>query len=340
MQRLRMGVVGAGLWGANHAHVFTTLPETELVAVCDVSPERAEAMKAETGAKAAYTRHEDLIADPHVDAVSIATPDFTHTPIILAALAAGKHVLSEKPLATTLEEANAIADAAARSKAKLMVDFHNRVSPAIVQVREAVASGEIGRPVHGSARLSNTTFVPLEMLSWASRSSALWFLGSHALDALRFVLADEVKRVYAVSREGVLASRGVATKDVHLAILEFAKGTVVTMENSWLLSPDNPQVFDFKLELVGDKGQVQADPSHNGAVRRLTGKGLRYADVLGVAPTGATRVGGFVFEAIARFVDAVLRDAPLLADVADGLAATRALAAIEQSAASGRPVDL
>jgi len=335
-----MGVVGAGLWGANHAHVFTTLPETELVAVCDVSPERAEAMKAETGAKAAYTRHEDLIADPHVDAVSIATPDFTHTPIILAALAAGKHVLSEKPLATTLEEANAIADAAARSKAKLMVDFHNRVSPAIVQVREAVASGEIGRPVHGSARLSNTTFVPLEMLSWASRSSALWFLGSHALDALRFVLADEVKRVYAVSREGVLASRGVATKDVHLAILEFAKGTVVTMENSWLLSPDNPQVFDFKLELVGDKGQVQADPSHNGAVRRLTGKGLRYADVLGVAPTGATRVGGFVFEAIARFVDAVLRDAPLLADVADGLAATRALAAIEQSAASGRPVDL
>lgn len=340
MQRLRMGVVGAGLWGANHAHVFTTLPETELVAVCDVSPERAEAMKAETGAKAAYTRHEDLITDPHVDAVSIATPDFTHTPIILAALAAGKHVLSEKPLATTLEEASAIADAAARSKAKLMVDFHNRVSPAIVQVREAVASGEIGRPVHGSARLSNTTFVPLEMLSWASRSSALWFLGSHALDALRFVLADEVKRVYAVSREGVLAARGVATKDVHLAILEFAKGTVVTMENSWLLSPDNPQVFDFKLELVGDKGQVQADPSHNGAVRRLTGKGLRYADVLGVAPTGATRVGGFVFEAIARFVDAVLRDAPLLADVADGLAATRALAAIEQSAASGRPVDL
>ena len=61
------------------------------------------------------------------------------------------------------------------------------------------------------------------------------------------------------------------------------------MENSWLLSPDNPMVFDFKLELVGDKGQIQADPSHNGAVRRMTGKGLKYSDLLGVAPTGEGR---------------------------------------------------
>ena len=221
-----------------------------------------------------------------------------------------------------------------------MIDFHNRVNPAIVQLRDAVSSGEVGRPVHGSSRLSNTTFVPLEMLSWASKSSALWFLGSHVVDAWRFVLSDEVTRVYAVSREGTLASRGVATKDVHISVLEFAKGAVVTMENSWLLSPDNPMVFDFKLDLVGDKGQIQADPSHNGAVRRMTGKGMRYSDLLGVAPTGETRIGGFVLESIARFVDAIAQDAPLLADVRDGLANTRALAAIEQSAASGQPVAL
>jgi predicted dehydrogenase len=340
MDRLRVGVVGAGLWGSNHARVFGTLERTELAAVCDVSRERADAMKAQSGAAAAYTDYRDLVADPTIDAVSIATPDFTHTPIILAALEAGKHVLSEKPLATSLEEADAIAAAAARASGKLMVDFHNRVNPAIVQVRDAVASGEIGRPVHGSARLSNTTFVPLEMLSWASRSSALWFLGSHVVDALRFVLGDEIVRVYAVRRRGVLEARGVATDDVHLSTLEFAGGTVVTMENSWILSPDNPMVFDFKLELVGDAGQIQADPSHNGAVRRLTGKGLRYADLVGIAPTGPTRVGGFVLESIARFVDAVLDDAPLLADVGDGLAATRVLSAIERSAADGRPVDL
>lgn len=340
MQRLRMGVIGAGLWGSNHARVFSVLPEAELIAVCDLDAGRADAMKRQYGARFAYTDYRDLIDNPAVDAVSVATPDFTHTPIILAALRADKHVLSEKPLATTLQEADDIARAARGSKAKLMVDFHNRINPVVVQMRDAVAAGEIGRPVHGAARLSNTTFVPLEMLSWAAKSSALWFLGSHVIDALRFVLDDEVARVYAVSRQGVLAARGVATPDVHLSTLEFAKGTVVSMENSWILSADNPMVFDFKMELVGEGGQIQADPSHNGGLRRLTGQGLRYADLLGVSPTGPTRVGGFVLESIARFVDAVTAGLPLLATVDDGLATTRVLAAIEQSAATRLPVDV
>jgi predicted dehydrogenase len=340
MKTLKIGIVGAGLWGANHARVFRVLPQTDVVAVCDASRERAKAMGLETGAASTYTSYEDLIADPAVEAISIATPDFTHAPIILAALGAGKHVLSEKPLATTLQEAEAIATAAASSSGKLMVDFHNRVNPAIVQVRDAISSGEIGRPVHGYARLSNTTFVPLSMLSWASKCSALWFLGSHVVDVLRFVLADEVTRVFSISRRGVLSGRGVETEDVHLSTIEFSKGTAVVMENSWILSPDNPMTYDFKLEFVGDKGQIQADPSHNGAVRRLTGHGLKYSDLLGIAPTGDTRIGGFVLEAIAQFVDAILDDAPLLAGVEDGLATTRVLAAIERSVASGQPVDL
>jgi predicted dehydrogenase len=340
MRTLKVGVVGAGLWGANHVRVFKTLAQTEVVAVCDLSRERAEAMALDARATSTYTDYRDLIADPTVEAISIATPDFTHSPIILAALGAGKHVLSEKPLATTLQEAEAIAAAAASSTGKLMVDFHNRVNPAIVQIRDAIASGEIGRPIHGYARLSNTTFVPLHMLSWAAKSSALWFLGSHVVDVLRFVLADEVTRVFSVSRRGVLSGRGVETEDVHLSTIEFSKGTAVIMENSWILSPDNPMTYDFKLEFVGDKGQIQADPSHNGAVRRLTGHGLKYSDLLGITPTGEPRIGGFVLEAIARFVDAILDDAPLLADVKDGLTTTRVLAAIERSVASGQAVNL
>ena len=89
---------------------------------------------------------EDLISHDGLDIVSVATPDFAHTPVILAALAADKHVLTEKPLATTLNEANVVAAAAAKSKGKLMIDFHNRVNPAVVQLRDAVASGEsVGR---------------------------------------------------------------------------------------------------------------------------------------------------------------------------------------------------
>lgn len=340
MTKLRMGVIGAGLWGTNHAHTFNVLPETELVAVCDIDESRAQKMKESSGAAFALTDYRALVARDDIDAVSVATPDFTHTPIILAALKANKHVLSEKPLATTVHEAEDIAEAAAASKGKLMIDFHNRVNPILAQVRTMVQSGEIGLPRHGMARLSNTTFVPFEMLSWAAKSSALWFLGSHLVDVLRFILNDEVVRVYAVTRDGVLKAGGVDTRDFHLCILEFAGGAVVTMENSWILSRDNPSLVDFKLELVGDKGQIQADPTHNGGLRRMVEGGLRYSDYIGMTPTGETRIGGFVLESIGRFVDAVVRDAPLLADAMDGLANTKVLAAIEASAASGKAVDI
>ncbi|MBX5013688.1 Gfo/Idh/MocA family oxidoreductase [Rhizobium lentis] len=340
MSKLRMGVIGAGLWGGNHAHTFNVLPETELVGVCDLDEGRALKMRETYGARQAFTDYQKLISSDQIDAISVATPDFTHTPIILAALKADKHVLSEKPLATTVREAEEIAAAAAKSKGRLMIDFHNRVNPILAQVREMIQDGQIGLAKHGTARLSNTTFVPFEMLSWAAKSSALWFLGSHLVDVLRFILADEVVRVYSVARSGTLSAGGVDTKDFHVSVLEFSKGTVVTMENSWILSRDNPSLVDFKIEFVGEKGQVQADPTHNGGLRKIVDGGLKYNDYIGITPTGATRIGGFVLESIARFVDSVVRDAPLLADAQDGLANTKTLAAIEESVATGKAVNI
>ncbi|MGH7122147.1 MAG: Gfo/Idh/MocA family protein [Acetobacteraceae bacterium] len=340
MQRKGFAIVGAGLWGSQHAHVLSTLPEALLVGIFDTDPGRAEALRERSGARRTYPDLATLLADPEVDAVTVATPDFAHAEVILAALAAGRDVLSEKPLATTVEESETVVAAARRSGRKLMVDFHNRVSPAIAAARACVAAGEIGRPLHLSARLNNTTFVPLEMLSWAGRSSALWFLGSHAVDALRFITGDEVRRVQALRRGGYLEAKGVSTADVHLALLEFASGAIATLENSWVLPPDSPLVFDFRLEIVGEKGALQISTADNGAFRKFTGAGLRTTDLFGSVPAAGPRIGGFVYESIARFVDAVVADAPLLAGPEDGLAATRILAAIEQAAASGVAVSV
>jgi predicted dehydrogenase len=333
-------VVGAGLWGGQHARVLSTLPEADLVAVCDVDASRAEAMRTRFGARHAYTDLTELLANPEIEAVTVATPDVAHSAIILAALAAGKHVMSEKPLATDLAETERVVAAARQSGRLLMLDFHNRVNPPVAALREAIAAGELGRVIHGSLRLSNTTFVPREMLSWAGRSSALWFLGSHAVDALRFVTGDEVVRVQAVRRDGYLKGLGVDTADVHLAILQLRSGLVVTLENSWVLPPDSPMVFDFRMELVGEKGAVQVSTADNGAFRKFTGAGLRATDLFGSVPAGPGRIGGFVYEAIARFVDAVVSGGPVLATAEDGLAATRILAAIEQAAATGTTVEL
>ncbi len=336
--RKGFAIVGAGLWGSQHARVLSTLPEAALIGIFDTDAVRAEALSARFGARRTYPDLATLLADPEVEAVTVATPDFAHAEVILASLAAGRDVLSEKPLATTVEESERVVAAARRSGRKLMVDFHNRVSPAIAAAHHCVAAGELGRLLHLSARLNNTTFVPLEMLSWAGRSSALWFLGSHAVDALRFITGDEIRRVQAVRRDGRLKALGVDTADVHLALLEFASGAVATLENSWVLPPDSPLVFDFRLDIVGERGALQISTADNGAFRRFTGTGLSTIDLFGATPAAGSRIGGFVYESIARFVDAVVADAPVLAGPEDGLAATRILAAIEQAAATGTAI--
>ena len=337
---LGVGIIGTGIWGANHAQAFTTLPNTRVVAVCDIAEERARELAAAYGVGSVYADYRKLLENPAVEAVAIATPDFSHTDIILDAIKAVKHVLSEKPLATTLVEAQKISDAVKGTDRVVTVDFANRASPVFAAARADIAAGSIGKPVHANGRLSNTTWVPLEMLSWSARSSALWFLGSHLVDLLRYMFDDDVVRVFALKRNGVLKSLGVDTADVHLAMLEFAKGTIATIENSWILSPSNPQVFDLNVRIVGDGGQLDLNPSHNSAYVQLGGNGMKYKDLLGAVPVGGGRIGGFVFEALARFVDTVTTGAPLLATVEDGLKATRVLSAIEESAATGKPVDV
>ena len=338
--KARFGVVGAGLWGSFHCKTLTGLPNAELVAVCDIDPARAAEMGRQFGPASTYTDFREMVENPEIDAVTVATPDFAHAEILLAAIEAGKHVMSEKPLATTVEEAQKIAAAAARKGVKVMVDFHNRVNPAVHGLREAIRDGDIGKPLHASARLSNTLWVPLDLLSWSAKSSALWFLGSHALDTLRFVLGAEVKRVQAVRRHGHLASLGIDTADVHISLLEFDNGVVASLENSWVLPRDLPLAFDFRAEIVGETGAIQIDTAQNGAFRKYAGQGLRTADLLGVTPAAGGRVGGFVMEAIARFVDTVVDDAPLLATVEDGVQVTRVLAAIEEAARRGTAVDV
>ncbi|MBV7327231.1 Gfo/Idh/MocA family oxidoreductase [Chloroflexi bacterium TSY] len=105
MDKIGFGVVGMGILGNLHSTVYQRLSEAELVAVCDVDAARAKETAEKYGASAHYTGYEHLLNNPDVQAVSIATPDFAHQEIAVAAAEAGKHILCEKPLATTVDEA-------------------------------------------------------------------------------------------------------------------------------------------------------------------------------------------------------------------------------------------
>lgn len=341
MEQAGFAIIGTGIVGGEwHAQSYSRLPHAKLVAVCDLNEDRANEVAQKYGAEKVYTDYKDMLQNPDIHAVSIATPDFAHREFAVAAAEAGKHILVEKPIATTVEDGEAILAAAKQAGVKLMVCYHNRVNPPFANAKLAISSGEIGKPTYVYARLSNTTFVATQMLSWGSKTSALWFLASHITDMATWLIDDEPVRVYALNRSGILKGMGVDTEDLHVAMLEFRNGAVATLENAWFLPETEPMVFNFKFEILGDKGSIYINSSDHRLMEQYTTESASLPDVTAITPTGDNRLSGFVLEAVARFVDTVVYDRPVLATGEEALQVTRILVAMNESAAKGQPVDL
>ena len=335
----RFAVIGTGLWGEMHAKTYRDHPKVELAAVCDLNVERARAVAAECGAPKACADWREVAADASIDAVSVVTPDFAHTDIVVACAKAGKHVLVEKPMATTVAECELMIQAAQAGGAKLMVDFHNRWNPPFHLSYQAIRRGEIGQPRFVHCRLSNTTYVPLKMLSWAAKSSSLWFLGSHTIDMVCWMLGEWPERVYSISRRELLKRLGVDAPDFFQSILEFPSGAVAAVENSWIIPDTFPTVVESVCQLIGTEGRIDID-THTSDTLRITEKdGRRYQDVLG-APLVFGKQMGFAVESIRHFADCVINDRQPLVSAEDGLEVTRVACAIEESAATGQPVQI
>ncbi len=337
MTKRRFALIGAGIFGQVHARAYDAHPGVELAVVCDLDGERARAIASECNGQTSCTDWRSIVSDATIDAVSVATPDFAHTEIAVALARAGKHLLVEKPLAMTVEECEQIIGAARESGVKLMVDFHNRWSPAFHEAHRRLREGDLGEPKLLYFRLSNTTFVPLAMLSWAAQSSPLWFLGTHAIDMVCWLVGEWPQRVYGVRRRGVLESKGVDAPDLYQSTLEFPGGAVASIENCWLLPQSAPSVFDLKCEIVGSEATISIDTSSNRAVEVTSADGIQHIEILG-GPVVHGRQTGFMIESIKHFADCVVNDGEPLVPGEVGLEVTRAACAIERSADVGQPV--
>jgi predicted dehydrogenase len=304
--------------------------------VCDLQRDRAEALASQYGGEA-YTDVAAMLRHPGLEAVSVVTPDQAHRHVAVEAARAGKHLLVEKPLATTVEDAHAIVDAARENGVRLMVDFHNRWNPPFCAARDAIDAGHLGRIKHVYMRLHNATTVPVEMLRWSGGSSVVWFLGSHCLDLLRWLLGAEIERVSAVAGRGVLSEQGIDTDDYVVATLEFSGGQTAVLEHCWILPPNGPTIKDFKCEIIGERGAIYIDPSHNESLVVATAKGSQYPDLF-AAPLIAGSVDGFVMKSIWHFVESVRDGREPAVTGLDGLRVTQAGVAILQAAKGKAPV--
>jgi predicted dehydrogenase len=220
-----------------------------------------------------------------------------------------------------------------------MVDFHTRWSPPIYLAQQDIQQGKLGKILSAYYRLNDTVIVPTEMLSWAAQSSILWFLGSHTVDTLRFLLQDEVKRVYSVSHEGHLKSLGVDVPDLYQSILEFESGAIATIENSWVIPNSSPKVNDIKVNVTGTKGMYSMDLTNNQAVERYLEAKADHPDIL-VNPMVQEMPVGFAYESIRAFVDALALQKPIRATLEDGIKVSQVILAIFESAAQRSPVDV
>lgn len=331
-------VIGSGLWGSLHARVYSESEHARLAAVCDLDQVRASELGSRFGADS-YTDLGKMLQRDDIDAVSIVTPDFAHTDIALAAIAAGKHVLVEKPLATTSADCRRVIDAAKAAKVKLMVDFHNRWSPPFCTAKTSIDQGEIGSVRLITYRLNDTIFVPTKMLSWAGKSTVAWFIGSHSLDTVTWLIGDKVAHVYAVSKSVVLKNRGIDTPDFYAVTLEFENGAVATIENCWILPESLPNIFDLKCEIVGSEGAFFIDGSSHRLIEKHAGGQGLYPDIL-VMPEVRGKQMGFAAESIRHFIDCVVDDVEPSVTGEDGLRVTELIEAIEQSVATGQRVSL
>lgn len=339
MKKKGVGVIGVGGWGETHIKTYLDHPGVEVVAISDLNGERLKEVARKYGISNSYRDYRDLLKSEDVEAVSIVTPDFAHADIALRALEAKKHVLLEKPMATSIEDCQKIREKAEETKVKFMIDFHNRWNPPFVKAKKSIEEGEIGKLEYVYYRLSDTIFVPTEMLSWAGRSTVNWFLASHCLDTLIWLFEDEVETVYSVSRSEVLRKRGIDTPDFFVSIIQFKKGGVATLENGWILPNTAPNIIDFKVEILGSEGVFYVDGSHHRILQKYTEKEATYPDVL-VCPTLYGRPMGFGVESIRYFIDCVVNDEEPLVGAKEGEAVTRAIVAIHESAKTGKVMKL
>lgn len=332
---LTVGIVGAGLRGRLFADALRTQPEVEVVGFAEPSETTAKAAHDSTNL-AVFPSHTELLTEGNPDAVIVATPDFAHRAVAVDVAESGRHLLVEKPLATSMDDARAIADAVRRGGGRCLLGFENRWNPHAVKAHAAVAGGEIGVPITYSATLSNSYYVPTEMLSWAAASSPAWFLMPHTVDLLLWLTGRAPVTVNAVASRGVLQARGIDTWDVVHALITLDDGSTANLSSAWVLPDAREGIIDFRFSLIGTEGSVSVDMGHQG----LTVVSDKYRSGWPLnGQVGRSQVGMATWMA-QDFAAALIGGTEFGPGVEHGVLVTEVICAVERSVELGGPVKL
>jgi len=342
---LKIGILGCGkITEVRHAPEYTENPACRIDAWYDAIPGRAEALAAKFGGKV-MTSAEALI-ESDLDAVSVCVANVFHADLTVKALKAGKHVLCEKPMATSLEECEAMVAAARESGKRLMIGHNQRYAPAHQKAREMIASGVIG-----DVLTFLTTFGHSGPEIWTGNANSWFFdknkaafgalaeLGIHKADLIHYLTGDEI--VESSAFVGTLDKKTpdgapITVDDNAICIMRLRKGGLGILRASWTFYGQE----DNSTRIYGTKGvlRVYDDPHQSLILEKRDGTVERFE--LDRITTNAEQTSGNrrTTGVIDAFVESILTNTPSLAEGEEAIKAMRAIFAAAKSADEGRAV--
>ncbi|MBI3975920.1 MAG: Gfo/Idh/MocA family oxidoreductase [Armatimonadetes bacterium] len=332
MEALRVAVIGVGTIGSLHARVYHEHPYTSLVAVMDVREERAREVGESLGVRW-YGDWETMLSAEDLDLVSVATPEQHRFAPAVACARAGAHLLLEKPLASTLAEAERLVREIEATGVTAMVNFILRCDPRYLRAKAAMTDGTVGEPCTIFARRRGTALGAEVYGPW---TNLLISTAIHDLDVMVWLNEAPVERVFA---EGVVKRCGQwGHEDAVACLVRFANGCVGLLETSWVLPPTVPASLEAALQVVGTAGGVFIDGANHG-VAVVDSERYSHPD-LTHWPIGRTGVEGDLRASLDAFITAVRTGQAPVVSLRDALYAQEIVAALRASLRSGQPVSL
>ena len=355
---VRVGVIGAGTFGTVHLRVYKQQLEpagkVKLVAFSDMVPEILEKQQKAFDVKG-YADYHKMLAEQELDAVSVVTPDPYHEQPCIDVANSGRHVLVEKPLATSVAGCDRIIEAAKKSNVLLQVDFHKRFDPDHQELERIIQEGKLGTIQYGHVHMEEQILVPTVWFKkWAHLSSSSWYLGVHFYDVVRWQLKSNARRVYAKGHKGKLLNEyGIDAYDSIQALVEFENGTTVCFDTSWILPNGFEALTNQYLRMLGTKGMWEADSQNRGVEACYEEEGQKTHNVHFLREyrdkQGRMRLYGYGVDSIVDFIDNViaLKNGATLKDLEgkypsgeDGREVSRIAEAVDKSIATGQVIEL
>lgn len=339
-KKLKMAIIGCGgIANGAHASNYEVIDNIEIVALCDIIPERTAAMKAKFKCCAnawECTDYMDIVNSPDVEAVDICTPNYLHAPIAIAALNAGKHVLTEKPDAMTVAEVEAMKEASEKSGKVLMAMRNNRFTPAALYAKKAIAEDEYGRFYAGRCGWIRRRGIPGDGSWFADKSKSgggpLIDLGVHMIDLAIFLMGSPKPVSVSGSTFCEIANQKEKgglfnVEDLAMGFIKFDNGACLHIDFSWATNIEKESRF---VELRGTKAGIKIEDD----VLSICGE--KYGTPYNEYPKPRGEYGHCV--AIRHFADVVLNGADPIFVPQQGVDMIKILNAIYQSAETGKEV--